>query len=115
MGFPRRSPGSTRPTMALNRKRIAAAAGRGGVRVADLERGAHQILDEVDLGAVQEVERHIVDDDRDPAALEYVVVRVLRIVEAKPVLKPGTAAARHCDAQKGVRRLFLLFQRRDTP
>jgi len=76
-----------------DREGIAAAAGRGGVRVFDLERGAHQILDEIDFGAVEQVERHIVDDDRDTVALEDEIVRVSLIVKAQPVLKPGAAAA----------------------
>src|ERR1044071_791594 len=95
-----------------DRKRIAAAAGRGGVRVADLERGAHQILDEVHLGAVQEIERYIVDDDRDAIMLEDEIVRVALIVEAEAVLEPGAAAARHRDAQEGAAGFFLLLQRR---
>src|SRR5713101_6364407 len=108
MGFAALNPsyGSTVRLNSLDRKRIAAAAGRGRVRVADLERGTHQILDEIDLGAVQQIERGIVDNDRDAAPLEPEIIRVALIVKAQPVLKSGAAAARHRDAQKDVARRF---------
>src|SRR5437763_6717628 len=95
----------------LNRKRVAAAAGGGGVRVLDLERGAHQILDEVDLGAVQEIERHVIDDDLNPVALEDEIIGVSLLVEGESVLKTGTAAARDRNAQEGAFGLLLLLQR----
>src|SRR5213078_1190973 len=72
------------PRTVLDRKGIAAAAGGGGVRVLDLEGGAHQILDEIDLGPVQQVERHVVDDDRDPAMFEHDVVWAGLLVKAQP-------------------------------
>jgi len=53
-----------------DREGVAAAAGRGGVRVLDLEGGAHHVLDEIDLGAVEKVERGVVDDDLHPIALK---------------------------------------------
>src|SRR5205814_4487356 len=84
----------------LYREGIAAAAGRGGIGIADLERGAHQILDKIALGAVQQVERDLVDHDPDAAMLKDDVVGICLIVESHPVLKTGTAAARHRDPQK---------------
>src|SRR5205823_9619601 len=76
-----------------DRERIAAAAGRSRVRVLDLERGAHQILDKIYLGAVQEVERDVVDNDRDVVAREDEIVRVSLVVKAQPVLKPEIGRA----------------------
>src|SRR5258708_8586184 len=84
-----------------DREGVAAAAGRGGVRVLDLEGGAHHVLDEIDLGAVKEIERGIVDDDLHPVALEDDVAVLARVVEGKAVLEAGAAAARYRHAQEG--------------
>ena len=46
---------------ASDRKRHAAAAGRGGIRVAHLEEGAGEILDEIELGAAEQIERGLID------------------------------------------------------
>src|SRR5262249_33413889 len=83
-----------------DRERVAAAAGRGGVRVLDLERGAHHVLDEVDLGAGEEVERDLVNDDLDAVAREDDIALLPRVVEAEAVLEAGAAAARDGDAQE---------------
>src|SRR6185312_14042709 len=45
----------------LDRKGIAAAAARLGVGIADLEGGAAEILDEIDLGSLEQLERGLVD------------------------------------------------------
>ena len=47
----------------LNRKAHPTAAGRHRVRVLDPERLAHEIIDEIELGALQHFERHGVDQD----------------------------------------------------
>src|SRR6476646_8258922 len=71
----------------LNRKGVAAAAGRGGVRVLDLKRGAHQVLDKIDLGPVQQFERYVVDNHPDAAMFEHDIVGIALFVKAQPVLK----------------------------
>src|SRR5579884_2415774 len=97
-----------------DRKGIAAAAGRGRVRVADLERRPHQILDEIDFGAVEQTERNLVDDDDNPVFFEQHVVLVTLRVEREAVLEPGAAAARDGDAQKDVRVPLLFLQYGDA-
>src|SRR5580704_1567949 len=94
-----------------DREGVAAAARRGGVRVTDLERGAHQILDEIDLGAIQQIERNVVDDDGDPVALEHPIVGVRLVIEAQSVLEARAAAARDRDAQIGGADLLLFAQK----
>jgi hypothetical protein len=58
-----------------------------------LKRGAHEILDEIDFGAVQQAERHIVDNDGDTVSLEHKIIRVPLLVESKAVLEPRASAA----------------------
>src|ERR1700684_362728 len=52
----------------------AAAAGRGGLRIVDLERRADQIVDEVDLAAGHVIERDWIDQHRGAALLDDDVV-----------------------------------------
>ena len=76
----------------------AAAAGGDDIRVVDLEAGALQAFDVVDLGAEDELHADLVDDDGDAVDLEDVVV-VLGAVEGERVLEAGAAAAANGDAQ----------------
>src|SRR3546814_17380911 len=71
----------------------AAAAGRGVVGVLDMEGGAGEVLDEVDLGAGQQAELGLVDHGGDAVSLEGAVVRVHRVIEGAEVLTSGAAAA----------------------
>ena len=80
-------------------ERGAATAGRNHVRVVDLEPGALQALDVVDLGAEDELHADLVDDDGDPVDLEDVVV-VLGLVEGERVLEARAAAAADGDAKR---------------
>ena len=57
-----------------NREAGAAAAGSGGLRIVDAERGADQVVDEVDLGAGQIVERDRVDQDAGAGPLDHDVI-----------------------------------------
>src|SRR5260221_3756836 len=98
-----------------DREGVAAAAGRGGVRVLDLEGGAHHVLDEIDLGAVEEVERGVVDDDLHAVALEHDIAVLARVVEAEAVLEAGAAAAGHGDAQEGAGGIFLGLEKGNAP
>jgi hypothetical protein len=59
----------------------------------DLERSTHQILDKINLGAVQQTERDIVDNDGDTVSLEHKIIRVPLLVESEAVLEPRASAA----------------------
>src|SRR5262245_25947710 len=75
-----------------------AAAGGDDVRVVDLEPGALEAFDVVDLGAEDELHADLVDDDGDPVDLEDVVV-VLGAVEGERVLEAGASTAANGDPE----------------
>ena len=79
-------------------ERAAAAAGRDDVRVLDLEAGAGQRVDVVDLRAVDVLERLRLDQQAQAVALEDPVVVAL-LVEGEVVLEARAAAAADADAQ----------------
>ena len=79
-------------------ERRPAAARRDDVRVVDLEAGALEAFDVVDLGAEDELHRDLVDDDGDAVDGEDVVV-VLGLVESQRVLEAGASTAADGDAQ----------------
>src|SRR5688500_20194809 len=54
-------------------ERVAAAAGRGGVRVLDGEAAAHQVFLVIHLGAFEIPQAHRVHDDLDALLLEDLV------------------------------------------
>src|SRR5262245_6397365 len=83
---------STREPL-TDREGAAAAAGGLGVGVLHLERGAHQILDKIDLRARQQIERGVVDHDLDPIALEQVIIGLDGVVECESILEARAAAA----------------------
>ena len=85
----------TRPgrQRSLQRKARAAAAGGLGLRIVDLERGADQVVDEVDLGAGQVLQRHRIDQHGDAVAGDDDVVVGLVAVDVELVLEAGAAAA----------------------
>ncbi len=76
-----------------------AAAGGDHVGVIDLEAGALQAFDVVDLGAEDELHAHLVDDHRDVVDLEDVIV-LLGAVEGQRILKTRAAAAANGDAKR---------------
>src|SRR5687767_1922600 len=78
--------------------RGAAAAGRLDVRVVELEPGALQTLDVVDLGAHEVHEAHLIDVDLDPVDLELAVHLGLA-VEVEVVREARAAAADDAQAQ----------------
>jgi hypothetical protein len=80
----------------------------------DLERSPHQILDEVDLGTVQQAERDIIDDDGDAVSLEHKIIRVPLVVEGEAVLEPRASAAGDGDPQECIFCLFLIPQNRNA-
>src|SRR5499427_3157235 len=83
---------------------LAAGAGVLHVRVVELESGAHQALDVVDLGAAQEDHALQVHDQPDAVRLDGLVARDPGLAELHEVGVPRTAAAAHADAQADVRR-----------
>jgi hypothetical protein len=58
-----------------DREAHAAAARSGGLRVVHLEGGPDQVVDEIDLGAGEEPQRHGVDQHAGAALLDQQVVR----------------------------------------
>src|SRR5580698_11060583 len=71
---------------------VAAAAGRGGVRVLHLERGADHFLDIVELAALEKLQRGAVDQHCGTVALDHQVVLVALLLEREVVLEAGTSA-----------------------
>src|SRR5258707_3948281 len=86
------------PTMS-DRKAGAAAAGRGGIGVDHAERGADQVVDEINLGARQKRHRGGIDQHHRIVALNHQVILGLRALDVELVLKAGAAAALDADAQ----------------
>src|SRR5262245_15351803 len=84
----------------LDAKRTAAAATAGDVRVVELEPGAMESVDVVDLGAVHVEEARFVDENLQPVEfVDRVVLVVIGLVEAHAVLETGTSASNHLDAK----------------
>ena len=77
-----------------------AAAGCNGVRVPDLERLAHQIVDEIDHRAAHIDQRQIVDQHRRAVLLDGDVVVVAAVDQIELVGKAGAAAALDRNAQR---------------
>src|SRR5258705_13466396 len=85
--------------MTSDRKAGAAAAGRGGIGVDHAERGADQVVDEINLGARQKRHRGGIDQHHRIVALNHQVILGLRALDVELVLKAGAAAALDADAQ----------------
>src|SRR5471032_53741 len=95
------------PKTASDREADAAAAGRHGVRVLDLERLAHQIVDEIDFRTLHIFERDRIDEDHGAVAFDHKVVRGARLLDIESVLETRAAAALDRNAQ---RRAFIGVQ-----
>src|SRR3546814_9467164 len=76
----------------------------------DLEGRAAEILDEIDLRAVQQFQRGLVDHRGDAVAHEGAVVGIHGVVEGEAVLEAGAAAAGDRDAQHQAGVAVLLDQ-----
>src|SRR3546814_6308811 len=74
-------------------ERGAAAAGGLGVRVADHELRAAEVLGVVDLRAAEVLQRQRIAQQGDAIALDRQVVLGLGLVEGEAVLEAGTATA----------------------
>src|SRR2546421_11222685 len=85
--------------MMSDRKAGAAAAGRGGIGVDHAERGADQVVDEIDLGPRQKRHRGGIDQHHRIVALNHKVILGRRALDVELVLKAGAAAALDADAQ----------------
>src|ERR1700722_11480495 len=74
-----------------------AAAGRGGLRIVDLERRADQIVDEIDLAAGHVIERARMDQPRGAAFLDDDVIVGAVAFGVELVLEARAAAALDAD------------------
>ena len=98
----------------LDREARAAAAGRRGDRILDLERGTDQIVHKVDFGASHILHGHRIDQNDDALTRKHEIVRRLGAVQIEFVLKARAAAAFDADPQHGTSRL-LFEDFADTP
>ncbi len=73
----------------------------------DLEGGADQVVDEVEFGAFEEIERHRVDQHDGPVTFDHKVVVHAGVVEGEIVLETRATAAGHRQAQHHGLRLSL--------
>src|SRR6516164_2391326 len=92
---------------ALDRETGAAAAGRRGVRIDHAERGADQVIDEIDLGPGQKRHRCRVDQHDGTVAGDYKVVYGPIMFDVEFILEAGAAAALDADPQHGAVALLL--------
>src|ERR1041385_3876843 len=92
------------PFACSGREALPAGAGVLDVRVVELESGAHQALDVVDLGAAGQHHALEVDDEPDAVRLDDLVAGDPGLAELHEIGVPRTAAAAHADAQADVRR-----------
>src|SRR3989454_4820771 len=88
----------------LNGERFSAAAVLGGVRVAELELAAHQILLIVELGALQIDRAFHVHDDADAVDLVRLIVGPHLRIEVHSVTEARAAPTFHAKAQRGDRK-----------
>ena len=88
-----------------DREARPAAAGGGGVGIVDLEGGADQLVDIVDLRTVQEGQGGFVDHDFRAVTLDQLIVFAHIGIEGECVGEAGAAAAFHAHAQQRSRRL----------
>src|SRR5437870_2923094 len=84
-----------------DRKAGPAAARRRGIRVDHAERGADQVVDEIDLRAREERHRGWIDQHHRALARDHQIVLSLGVVDVELVLEAGAAAALDGDAQHG--------------
>ena len=82
----------------------AAAAGGDRVGVLDLESLTHQVIDEIEFGAAQHLQRDRVDDNAHAVAADNEVVIGPLGVDVEGVLEARAAAALDRNAQRCARR-----------
>src|ERR1700722_3641108 len=108
-----RDDGSTGAQLALNRKAHPAAAGGDRIRVLHPERLAHQVVDEIKLGALEHFERDRIDQDRRAVARHRHIVLGPASVDIERILEARAAAALDRNPQR--RALVALEDRIQTP
>src|SRR5690606_35610794 len=94
-------------TSTIHAEAFAAAAFTLDVRVAKLEGLVQALLDEIDLGAVDEPEALVVDNDLDARIVEDDVVGVDGVGVIDDVSVAGAAGAPHAQAQAHAVAAFL--------
>src|SRR5690606_13833086 len=88
----------------------AATASGGGVRVADDELRAFEVVLVVDFSAHQVLQAHGIDQQGDAVLVHASVVVVGDLIEGETVLKAGAATPLHKDAQFQVGIAFFQHQ-----
>src|SRR6476646_10504680 len=86
------------PAAVLGAEGAAATAGRLDVRVVELEPGAVQTLDVVDLGSEEVHQAHLITDELDPFDLERAIA-LGRLVEVEVVGEARAATTLHLEAE----------------
>src|SRR6266516_4467060 len=90
---PGRGRRGARSVRGSGREALSACAGVLHVRVVELESGAHEALDVVDLGAAQQHHALEIDDQADAIRLDDLVAADARLAELHEVGVPRTAAS----------------------
>src|ERR1700730_6904469 len=92
-------PGGPDQTIRSDRETGAAAAGCGGIGIDHAERGADQVVDEIDLGPRQKKHRGGIDQHHGAVTRDHQVILSFCAVDVEFVLKAGAAAALDAYAQ----------------
>jgi hypothetical protein len=90
----------------LNAKRTTAAAGALHVRVIELEAGAFDALDVVDLDAIQVHRAHLVDRDLEPIKVDHLIGLIGLVFKCHVVLETGAASSNDGNAQRHRHRIL---------
>src|SRR3984893_6947132 len=90
---------SGRDQTVSDRETGAAAAGCGGIGIDHAERGADQVVDEIDLGPRQKKHRGGIDQHHGAVTRDHQVILSFCAVDVEFVLKAGAAAALDAYAQ----------------
>src|ERR1700736_1699964 len=90
---------SGRDQTVSDRETGAAAAGCGGIGIDHAERGADQVVDEIDLGPRQKRHRGGIDQHHRAVARDHQIIFSLGAFDVEFVLKTRAAAALDADAQ----------------
>ena len=76
----------------------AAPTGTGGLRVVDVKAAAHQVVDVIDVGAIDVKHAGAIDHDAQTMLLPDIVILAQVVIEGHAVLHPAAAAALDKDA-----------------
>src|SRR5580698_796052 len=75
------------------------AAGRAGVGIVDLEGRADQVVDIVEFGALQKIQRHRINQYYSAVAFDHEIVVVALVIQRKIILESRAAAPGHLQPQ----------------